>query len=723
MNRPLWNRAEDPGLVLRYVEANTAATLLSSLPPRTEGFGLGALERVRAVFEGFARAGIRYADESVVGQDGWQEIRGPTEVLKSPRLANCVDLAVTFSGACLDAGVHPLIILLDPVAGGPAHAMVVAWVAGSWSGVGGDPGYEDFAPGNGPEVLWPRGMRQEVDGAGAFLPIEITQVTEEDPTLESAVRVGAKLLTSGNWRISLVVDVGLHYDPRGEMRAQARHVSGIHTHIEEVNFLEGFRRNLLAANLPFVPPADESDPVHPRRLLDRLAMDAGLPGVLLVGAAGVGKTRTCFEVAAQAVQAGWAVLHVTAGETAVTSSTLNQAIIEERADRILVVLDYLNDYRIDWLSLRNLISSDRARYGSKIAFIASCRPGWRSTGAAASLEVLFEVIELEPDAARTAAIRDQILHVMAPGAVEAVGLERMRDICGNRPVIAMLIASEAESLCARHLLEEALPRIRSADLISWLKRRLREDNLLPSPPANHFDDDVAPPGRSLQACVAMMLASPQGEASIMTCGQELADAESIFAKLKMMKWMVRGPGGWAPVHDLVADQLVEHILIDQVTNIVRGDLSDRVLETCLTSGRSVGRFALNLSRVIRDMPTGKGESFRSRCAAWLSANAERAGEVLAGGEDEGSYAIGAVLENPAWSPVAFNAWHQVVDPWLRRYKRSMSARHLFYKGFRSEVGKTDPRLVPEALAWLSEHDTTVEAGFVLGPLLGRDLDV
>jgi hypothetical protein len=40
-------------------------------------------------------------------------------------------------------------------------------------------------------------------------------------------------------------------------------------------------------------------------------------------------------------------------------------------------------------------------------------------------------------------------------------------------------------------------------------------------------------------------------------------------------------------------------------------------------------------------------------------------QVLAGSEDAGSYAIGAVLGNPAWSTVAFAEWQHVVDPWLQ----------------------------------------------------------
>ena len=92
--------------------------------------------------------------------------------------------------------------------------------------------------------------------------------------------------------------------------------------------------------------------------------------MLLVGAAGVGKTRTCFEVATQAVNDGWAVMHVTAGEAAVRSDDLYEAIVAESADRILIVLDYLNAYGLDLTTLRYRVLPDAERYGTKVAFIA-----------------------------------------------------------------------------------------------------------------------------------------------------------------------------------------------------------------------------------------------------------------------------------------------------------------------------------------------------------------
>ena len=115
---------------------------------------------------------------------------------------------------------------------------------------------------------------------------------------------------------------------------------GIRTHAEEVAGLSGLRRNLTGKYLPFVPP-DAQDEAHPDQLFLKLSSDSGSAGVLLVGAAGTGKTRTCFEVGDRAVAAGWSVLHVKPGEPLVTTDQLGEAIAAY--GQVLVIIDYLNE--------------------------------------------------------------------------------------------------------------------------------------------------------------------------------------------------------------------------------------------------------------------------------------------------------------------------------------------------------------------------------------------
>src|SRR5689334_4014453 len=117
--------------------------------------------------------------------------------------------------------------------------------------------------------------------------------------------------------------------------------TGIHTHAEEIAGLTGLRRNLTGQFLPFVAPGQGAE-THPDQLLSGLTGTDGSPGVLLLGAAGTGKTRTCFEVGNRAVERGWTVLHVTPGEPLVTTDQLAEAIAAAD-DQVLVIIDYLNE--------------------------------------------------------------------------------------------------------------------------------------------------------------------------------------------------------------------------------------------------------------------------------------------------------------------------------------------------------------------------------------------
>ena len=128
---------------------------------------------------------------------------------------------------------------------------------------------------------------------------------------------------------------------------------GILTHREEVAGLSGLRRNLLGEFLPFVPPGGQ-DETHPDQLFSQLSGMDSAGGVLLVGAAGAGKTRTCFEVADRAATDGWAVLHVTPGEPLVSTDQLGDAI-GTAGGKVLVIIDYLNDCQgLDLLALRSV---------------------------------------------------------------------------------------------------------------------------------------------------------------------------------------------------------------------------------------------------------------------------------------------------------------------------------------------------------------------------------
>jgi hypothetical protein len=278
--------------------------------------------------------------------------------------------------------------------------------------------------------------------------------------------------------------------------------AGIHTHAEEIAGLTGLRRNLTSQFLPFVPPGQGAE-THPDQLLSRLTRTDGPPGVLLLGAAGTGKTRTCFEVGDRAADQGWDVLHVTPGEPLVSTDQLAGAIAAA-GEQVLVIIDYLNECQgLDLVALRQRVLPDARRTGTRVAFLASARPGWQLQSGA-DLTPLFRLVRLEPDIVQGHRIREQIVDSLAPHARDVLGTDRLLQLCGLRPVIALLIALEAEAQAQLGHLDTTLRGIKPEELISWLHRRLREDHLFPVPLDDLFADDE--PDLSLQAITAMLAA-------------------------------------------------------------------------------------------------------------------------------------------------------------------------------------------------------------------------
>ncbi|MBV9141170.1 MAG: tetratricopeptide repeat protein [Pseudonocardiales bacterium] len=212
---PSW-RVGDAESLAAYVQTGVAPALLpDDLNRRLRGPGAGSrLERARALFEVLAERGIHYVHEPSISPVGKQQIRPPDQVLARPGEGTCVDLAVIYAGMCLDAGLHPIIALLDPTRPGEAgHAVVILWLAGDWrSGPArGYPGADgDWAT---PPRALTDDLRHAEDDPGAYLAVDITACTGGGDW-PSAIRDGAAMITGGDerWQWSTAADIGLRYD-------------------------------------------------------------------------------------------------------------------------------------------------------------------------------------------------------------------------------------------------------------------------------------------------------------------------------------------------------------------------------------------------------------------------------------------------------------------------------------------------------------------------------
>ncbi|MER5867243.1 tetratricopeptide repeat protein [Kitasatospora sp. NPDC002040] len=386
--RPRWNRAHSPAGLLQYVRLGLAGRLLERpLPVPSDG---PPMERARQVYQAFAAAGIHYVGEPPGSEPGRQQIRPPDQVLLRPRHATCLDLAVTYAGACLDAGLHPIVVLLDgerPEQS--AHALVVVWLGGDWDGA--EAHDYPLLDGEGNGVLHPAppaelldDLREAVDRPGAFLAVEVTGAASApdgaDParrtvlSWDQAVATGAQLLRTGADRWSAGIDVGI-----GQRQADPFPLPD-HPPAE---VLAPPYLPLPAGSGPLRQLSARHDVVafHPRDELDLLLdwcqePDTGADGAgptriaLLHGVGGAGKTRLAAETARRLAALGWCT-----GFLLRASDPQDLAWLGRVVSPLLVVVDYAEEARAE--EVIRLLRAVRERRGPTCLLLtARSVSGW-----------------------------------------------------------------------------------------------------------------------------------------------------------------------------------------------------------------------------------------------------------------------------------------------------------------------------------------------------------
>ncbi|MFC9704033.1 hypothetical protein ACFTWD_25435 [Streptomyces sp. NPDC056943] len=547
----------------------------------------------------------------------------------------------------------------------------------------------------------------------------------------------------------------------------------IHQH-ELVSGFGDFKKNLTSEQLSFVSPGPDH-PAEPANLFVRL-VSSGDRGVLLVGAAGTGKTRAGIEVGRIALEAGWRVLHVLPGEDSSVTDVIAEQVCAEQTPA-LVVVDYLNESQLDLPALRHRLIPEARRRDIDVAILASVRPGWLRKANRVQLHDLFDEVELRQDDDFQKEVADNALRTLAPAATERFGIGRMREICGRRPIVALLVAREVERRFTSGLsLPDQTGLREGGEIPRWLKSRLGEDEL--SVPGREHAFVPARASHSLVAAAAATAACPQAREDVtsaaraalgsmggaagtagtpgapgvlgtpgapgtlggptaptaptaptgrqgMTPQTVVPRAEDVVATLLSLGWLETEPDGTLSVaHDLVTDQLVESVLLPERDEAPDTDGAHALLAGCLVSPRAVGRAALNLGRVVNDLALAdRSGPVSAVLNSWFTQQATTLGAVLRLDAGIGSYALGAVCSGAPWSVSAVQCWSQVVSPWLADFGTRIAARHLLYRGLHHLPEEGARLLLPTVWSWLARHGQNGQASFVLGPLLSRaDLD-
>jgi hypothetical protein len=424
------------------------------------------------------------------------------------------------------------------------------------------------------------------------------------------------------------------------------------------------------------------------------------------------------------------MLHALPGEPGVTVEEIGEVLLSGSVPTLLV-FDYLDQMpNLDLGSLLGRLLPEAKRRGIRLALLANMRPAAlrQRNGARETLFKKENWLSLEPSAQQKLQINDSVLDRLAPQAVRLLGKERVRELCGTRPILALFITVELERRALAGSLAWAIgANMRGGDLLGWLRRRMVEDKLVVEAGMDFLPPEPTP---QLIAAAAMLAAAPLVREAMVEVGQTASReaggtedrlAEKTLAGLLQLGWLEDIGLELVAAHDVVADEVLAQVLWDQVDD----NLREWVLPWCLAPAcgcaRVLGRYATALSRLLGAEETKADAALGARANEWLRNEAAGLGQALAATEaSESAYALGALVSLPIWAGELVANWHPLVAPWLASHGLHPAARHLLYKGLRSIPTNAAPDLLDAAMAWCPRYLDLSLASYGLGPLLGRD---
>ncbi|WP_346140024.1 MULTISPECIES: trypsin-like serine protease [Streptomyces] len=507
--------------------------------------------------------------------------------------------------------------------------------------------------------------------------------------------------------------------------SRARLSPHIRTHAEELARLRGKGSYLIQKNLPFVSPSDGSDPKPLLRKLTKLTDSAAEQeskrGVLLIGPAGAGKTRTCFEIAKAALEQRepWQVLHV-AGSPEVSTDDV-MAVVREQAgrQRVLLIFDYLDSYEaLNIKALGEALQTEDP--DGRVACVASVRPGMLGMLRKNGVRLLLDEVPLRSDRDHTEKVIRQIFVKVAPKMLETWGARRLLQVCGQRPIIALLIARELEARLKPGVSELNLLPPRPEDLLIWLQQRTEQDFGEPAKETQLLASAVA--AASCEQDQDAVEAAVRGFLALWPDPTFRDGPEGVVGRLLHLGWLVDSGQGIDSVHDVVTDEFLRMAAVDPDGDTVRAEVLKALLSAFLAGARTFGVASRHLRRWSADLVDTHRRTLERACANWLADNTDQLAALVAGEPQAGRSIMLAMLSGPPWRKAVDDSWDRLVGPWLEETEERDpgKAATALDSAVRNSVGGVSEHLVDACLAWVERQRTTREVSPLLRLLIEAD---
>ncbi|MEV0523963.1 serine protease [Streptomyces sp. NPDC050439] len=504
----------------------------------------------------------------------------------------------------------------------------------------------------------------------------------------------------------------------------------VRTHAEIMRRLLGRRSFLDEEHLPFIHPGMDHAS-HPDHLFARLSTGRSR-GALLVGPAGSGKTRTCFEVAHRADRAGWQVLHVQP-DSAVTVDDVAASVVSCGRRRVLLILDYLDACpQVDLRALAEVLIPEAKQRGVTVACLASVRPGSLHTVQLRGSSRVLDEIYVREDWPHQSAIIDQVVRHTAPETARRWGAEALSQICGRRPVIALLIARAIEEQGLAHHTPEVAASVRPGELLDWLREGMRRDALATSPALSPSPLGITTPAIEQLAYTVAVVASPQSRIVVeqaidtfLTVAGGLAlpfGGRRVVDTLISLGWLDEVGGQLVVVHDIVTDELLLQSLMPSPGWSIDAGAAGALFDAFTRHARTFSVFTGHLRRLAVDMaahgPAHRIAALERFCWEWLTAQVVPLGHLLADAGDDGGQALLTMVTSRPWQGFDRSVWDTLVAPWLSRAEANHTAQPFLTAALRG-MDPAPAFLVEDSVGWLVRRGGQTDTEYLLLALIER----